>query len=460
MAKTGVFDSDPAVMGKATELKRELHRLIVAIIDDDNYSTDTIDNAKEILSALKELKLRKRSRSSSNLFENLICPEEFRCPLSRELMRDPVIVSTGETYDRPFIQKWLKSGNRTCPRTQQVLSHTNLTPNHLIRQMIAQWCATRGIELQDRIRVHYLDDDVITEADRDRFLTLIEKMSMTISEQKAAAKELRMLTKRMPSFRALFGESLDAISLLLSPLCGDKSQSIGVHTDLQEDVITTVLNLSIHDNNKKLVAETPKVIPLLMEALRSGTMETRSNAAAALFTLSALDSNKAIIGKAGALQPLIDLLDEGHPLSIKDAASAIFNLCIIHENKARAVRDGAVRVLLKKIMNQMHVDELLAILAMLSCHQKAIEEIGELGAVPYLLRIIRESSCSRNKENCIVIIHAICLNDRTKWKDMREEEKCYRTISELAQNGTSRAKRKASGILERLNRVVNVTHTA
>ncbi|XP_022967253.1 U-box domain-containing protein 9-like [Cucurbita maxima] len=458
MAKTGVFDSDPTVMGKATELKRELQRLIDAIIDDDNCSTDTIDHAKEIISALKELKLRKRSRSS-NRYENLICPDEFRCPLSRELMRDPVVVSTGETYDRPFIHKWLRSGNRTCPRTQQVLSHTNLTPNHLIREIISQWCTSRGIELQDRVRVHCLDDDVITEADRDRFLTLIENMSMTISEQKAAAKELRMLTKRMPSFRALFGESLDAISLLLSPLCGDKSQS-SVHADLQEDVITTLLNLSIHDNNKKLVAETPNVIPLLKEALRSGTMETRSNAAAALFTLSALDSNKALIGKSGALKPLIDLLDEGHPLSIKDAASAIFNLCILHENKARAVRDGAVRVLLKKIMNQMHVDELLAILAMLSSHQKAVEEIGELGAVPSLFRIIRESSCSRNKENCIVIIHAICLYDRTKWKDMKEEEKWYRTISELAKNGTSRAKRKASGILERLNRAVNMTHTA
>ncbi|KAG7036239.1 U-box domain-containing protein 9, partial [Cucurbita argyrosperma subsp. argyrosperma] len=455
MAKTGVFDSNPTVVGKATDLKRELQKLIVAIIDDDNFSIDAIDQAKEILCALKELKLRKRSRSS-NLYENLICPDEFRCPLSTELMRDPVVVSTGETFDRPFIQKWLKSGNRTCPRTQQVLSHTNLTPNHLIRGMISRWCSSRGIELQDR--VHYLDDDIITEADRGRFHTLIEKMSATLPEQKAAAKELRMLTKRMPSFRALFGESHDAISLLLSPLCGDKSQS-SVHADLQEDLITTLLNLSIHDNNKKLVCETPKVVPLLMEALRSGTMETRSNAAAALFTLSALDSNKVLIGKAGALKPLIDLLDEGHPLSIKDAASAIFNLCIIHENKARAVKDGAVRVLLKKIMNQMHVDELLAILAMLSNHPKAIEEMGELRAVHSLLRIIRESTCSRNKENCIVIIHAICLYDRTQWKDMREEEKCYRTISELAQNGTSRAKRKASGILERLNRVVNTTHT-
>ena len=95
MAKTGVFDSNPTVVGKATDLKRELQKLIVAIIDDDNFSIDAIDQAKEILCALKELKLRKRSRSS-NLYENLICPDEFRCPLSTELMRDPVVVSTGE----------------------------------------------------------------------------------------------------------------------------------------------------------------------------------------------------------------------------------------------------------------------------------------------------------------------------------------------------------------------------
>ncbi|XP_065634239.1 LOW QUALITY PROTEIN: U-box domain-containing protein 9-like [Quercus suber] len=223
------------------------------------------------------------------------------------------------------------------------------------------------------------------------------------------------------------------------------------------------MNLSIHDSNKKLVAETPKVIPLLTEALRSGTIETRTNAATNLFTLSALDSNKALIGKSGALKPLIDLLEEGHPLAMKDVASAIFSLCMIHENRSRAVRDGAVRVILKKIMDRMHVDELLAILAMLSNHPKAIEELGEVGAVPYLLSIIRESkSCGRNKENCIAILHSICLNDRTKWKEMREEENTYGNISDLAKNGTSRAKRKASSILERerLNRIVNIMHTS
>ena len=362
-----------------------------------------------------------------------------------------------QTYDRPFIQKWLKAGNRTCPLTQQVLSHTMLTPNHLILEMISQWCKNHGIELTDSDQFNH--EDQIMEADRSLFISLLEKMSSSSAlEQREAAKELRLLTKRMPSFRALFGESLDAIPQLLNPF--SQNNNSGIHPDLQEDLITTLLNLSIHDNNKKLVAETPMVIPLLIDALESGTIETRSNAAATIFTLSALDSNKALIGESGALKPLIDLLEEGHPSAMKDVASAIFNLCIIHENKARAVHEGAVKVLMKKIMNRTHVDELLAILAMLSTHQKAIEEMGNLGVVSCLLTITRESSCDRNKENCISILHSVCLNNRTKLRELREEENTFRTISKLAQTGTARAKRKANGILERLRRAVNITHTA
>lgn len=362
-----------------------------------------------------------------------------------------------QTFDRPFIQRWLKAGNRTCPRTQQVLSHTILTPNLLIQQMISEWCKNQGIELPNPLQ--YNNDEGVMEADRDQFLSLLEKMSATLSEQKEAAKELRFLTKKIPSFRALFGESVDSIPKLLKPLTQSKSES-GVNPSVQEDIITTLLNISIHDNNKKVVAETPMVIPLLMEALRSGTIETRSNAAATLFTLSAVDSNKALIGKSGALKPLVDLLEVGHPLAMKDVASAIFNLCVMHDNKARAVQDGAVSVILKKIKENVHVNELLAILAMLSSHHRAVEEIGDPESISCLLHVMRESNCERNKENCIAMLHTICFSDRTKWKLMREEENTYGTISKIAQDGTARAKRKASGILDRLKRAVNITHTA
>ncbi|KAE8695294.1 U-box domain-containing protein 9 [Hibiscus syriacus] len=464
MAKTGVLSSDPTARARAAELKKELQRLVKTIVDDEDYNLHSIDQARDVLSALRAVKFSKRSTASTmtsslKLHEPLSCPQEFICPLSKKLMRDPVILASGQTYDRPFIQKWLKEGNRTCPRTQQVLSHTVLTPNLLINEMISQWCDDQGIELQ--IPVQHGVKEGVTEAERHRFFSFLDKLSAAaLPQQKEAAKELRLLTKNIPSFRVLFGESVDAIPRLLAPLSGAKSQSGVLHTDVQEDVITTLLNLSIHDGNKKLVAETPMVIPLLMEALRYGTIETRSNAAAALFTLSALESNKELIGKSGALKPLIELLDEGHQLALKDVASAIFNLCILHENKARAVRDGAVRVILKKIMDGVLVNELLAILAMLSTHQRAVDEMVEFGAVPCLLRIVRESTCERNNENCIAILHAVCVNDRTKWKALREEESRHGTISKLAQDGTCRAKRKANGILDRLRKAVNITHTA
>ncbi|KAM7262509.1 hypothetical protein ACFE04_000192 [Oxalis oulophora] len=464
MARTGIIDSDPTVMAKSTELlKKELHRLVRSIIDDeDDYdNTQIIDQAKETLTALKDVRLKTnvngvRLRTTNEA--GFSCPDEFRCPLSKQLMKDPVILATGQTYDRPFIEKWLKTGNRTCPQTKQVLSHSILTPNNLVREMIAHWCKTKGIELPNHVKI--CNDEGVTEVEIEHFQTLLQKMSAPISEQKAAAKELRSLTKKTPSFRALFGESTDAIPKLLSPLTENNSPSGSIQPDLQEDVITTLLNLSIHDSNKKLVAETPMVIPLLIEALRSGIIETRTNAAAAFFTLSALDSNKALIGRSGAIKPLIELLEEGHPLAMKDVASALFNLCILHDNRARAVRDGAVSVIVKKIIDGILVDELLAILAMLSNHQKAVEEMGELGTVNCLLRIIREGDCGRKNENCIAILHTICLSDRSKWKEIREEEKNYRTLSKLAEDGTSRAKRKASGILERLRRAANFTNTA
>ena len=318
--------------------------------------------------------------------------------------------------------------------------------------MISKWRKERGIELPKPL----VDDDVHTDADRVYLKSLLEKTSSSLSDQKEAAKELRLITKKKPSFRALFSDSTDAIPQLLNPLSPGRANT---HPDLQEDLITTIFNLSIHENNKQLFAENPHVIPLLVESVRSGTIETRRNAAAALFSLSSLDSNKLIIGKAGALNPLIGLLEEGHPPAMKDAALAIFNLCLVLENKVRAVQEGAVRVILKKIMDCILVDELLATLAILTSQQEAVQEMGLLGAVPCLIDIIRESSSERNKENCAAILHTICLNDRTKWRAVMEEEKANATLSILAEHGTSRAKRKANGILKILNRAASITHT-
>ncbi len=54
-------------------------------------------------------------------------------------MRDPVIVSTGMTYDRSSIEKWLQEGHNTCPVTNQVVTNHDLIPNHTLQRLIRDW---------------------------------------------------------------------------------------------------------------------------------------------------------------------------------------------------------------------------------------------------------------------------------------------------------------------------------
>ncbi|KAF5734048.1 hypothetical protein HS088_TW16G00490 [Tripterygium wilfordii] len=70
----------------------------------------------------------------------LVIPSHFRCPISLDLMKDPVTLSSGITYDRESIEKWLESGNFTCPVTNQVLRSFDQIPNHTLRKMIQEWC--------------------------------------------------------------------------------------------------------------------------------------------------------------------------------------------------------------------------------------------------------------------------------------------------------------------------------
>jgi hypothetical protein len=67
-------------------------------------------------------------------------PHLFLCPISMELMDDPVTVSTGVTYDRRSIEQWVFGyGRATCPATMQPLANLDLTPNHTLKRVIGSW---------------------------------------------------------------------------------------------------------------------------------------------------------------------------------------------------------------------------------------------------------------------------------------------------------------------------------
>ena len=59
-------------------------------------------------------------------------PVEFLCPITQEMMVDPVFTTDGHTYEKAAIQRWL-THKRTSPLTGALLNSTNLIPNQSAR---------------------------------------------------------------------------------------------------------------------------------------------------------------------------------------------------------------------------------------------------------------------------------------------------------------------------------------
>ncbi|EPS60865.1 hypothetical protein M569_13936, partial [Genlisea aurea] len=67
-------------------------------------------------------------------------PDHFRCPISLEVMEDPVTISTGVTYERSSIERWVHGyKKKTCPATMQPIETAEMTPNHTLKRLISAW---------------------------------------------------------------------------------------------------------------------------------------------------------------------------------------------------------------------------------------------------------------------------------------------------------------------------------
>jgi hypothetical protein len=69
----------------------------------------------------------------------IIIPEAYICPITREIMVDPVVTADGNTYERSAIQRWFSLGHITNPITLLPLENTNIIPNTTLKIMINQF---------------------------------------------------------------------------------------------------------------------------------------------------------------------------------------------------------------------------------------------------------------------------------------------------------------------------------
>lgn len=74
--------------------------------------------------------------------EQLDGPSEYYCPITHEVMTDPVLASDGFTYQREAIQNVFSTASRTAvrsPMTNEPLENLTLIPNRALKALVNDW---------------------------------------------------------------------------------------------------------------------------------------------------------------------------------------------------------------------------------------------------------------------------------------------------------------------------------
>ena len=84
-------------------------------------------------------------------------PDECFCPITQEIMEDPVIAQDGHTYERTAIKRWLDMGKRISPKTQARLLSTELIANYTLRSLIQDIKSQVPVLARHKLDMHNIE---------------------------------------------------------------------------------------------------------------------------------------------------------------------------------------------------------------------------------------------------------------------------------------------------------------
>ncbi|XP_066352463.1 U-box domain-containing protein 19-like [Miscanthus floridulus] len=358
------------------------------------------------------------------MFTLSLNPEALQCPITLELMTDPVTVATGQTYDRASIKKWIKSGCRTCPVTGERLRSAELVPNVAARGVIEQILLSRGVPVHEPSSKHRCAVDKTATpfgaaaAGGVRlsaaFLTArLSSVSGAPEEQKTkATHEARKLSKRNVFYRACLVEA-GAVPWLLHLLSS-------ADASVQDNAVAGLLNLSKYPAGRRALVEAGG-LGLIVDAVNvAAKVEARQNAAAVLFYLSSNPEYCVEISRIPeAIPTLVRLARDGAYRGRKNALVSLYGLLQCADAHGRAVSAGAVDVLAGLMLvgassasagddgSDLALDAvaLLARLAEQPGGARAVAASSEL--VTRLVDFLGEAASRSAKEHCVALLASL-----------------------------------------------------
>ncbi|XP_068669596.1 E3 ubiquitin-protein ligase PUB23-like [Aristolochia californica] len=382
-------------------------------------------------------------------------PSFFICPISLEIMKDPVTLSTGMTFDRESIQRWLfVYGRRTCPITKQPLADVFLTPNSTLLRLIQQW------------HVNHSSKVVITRTNSTLHptfdLAILPKLIKEVKEHETRIKSLKrikLLIQENDSNRRCIEEAglFLVIASLISEM--DPQRICSRYNDdplMAEEAINILHLLKPSPDVLKKVAEANdgNTIRSLAVILQRGSYQGRFHSMLLLKSIfKVVDEKYKCELQKEFFEAMVEILkDQNSNRATMAVLSILVEVAPCGSNRIKAVDEGMVGVLVELLAesNDKRSSELmLAVLEILCARAE-----GRSAFVPHAVSLaaivgkILTVSQVGNDLAVKILFHVCSLSaSNTVVQEMMEVGGVVRLCMVVQAEGSKKTKHKAEQIL-------------
>ncbi|XP_047318872.1 E3 ubiquitin-protein ligase PUB23-like [Impatiens glandulifera] len=283
--------------------------------------------------------------------QELEIPPFFVCPISLDMMKDPVTVPTGITYEREFIEKWVfAQKNQTCPVTKLPLSvNVDLTPNHTLRRLIQSWCAinvSRGVERFPTPK---------PLASKSQISKLIhDHNSKSADEQIKCLKKLKSIAAVSDANKRCI-ETAGGAEFAASLITLEDSSELVVEDEYiraSDEALSMLHLLELSDPFLKSLA-TDEFITALTRVMRDGCYDSRVYAVMILKSITEVANTTQMTGlKPELFTEIVQLLkDEVTPKATRAGLHVLINVSPVGRSRLKAVEAGSVHVLIDMLLD-------------------------------------------------------------------------------------------------------------
>lgn len=334
-------------------------------------------------------------------------PHLFRCPISLDLFKDPVTLCTGQTYDRSSIEKWLATGNLTCPVTMQKLHDPTIVPNHTLRHLIDQW-----LQIGDLFDSSYLKKvDSLPSLKHN-----LESNEVTLETKLQTLLKVQTLSESSRNSCLL---QLGFLPLLLEQVFGRVEAELSEKyiKFLEQGLVCVIKLLSLSElESLNLLKEETKLANFLL-LFKNGSVIMKTSLCHLIETASSSIETKelcSILGKnSEILHEILQLVEQNTEIS--DAGiKAIWALCCSESNNEFFIKEGIIDGLITYISCTEKKEKSSAALAMATIEKLLAVESGKvalinnLNGICVIVKMVFRVSDHQGSESAIGSLMMLC----------------------------------------------------